>query len=221
MLLIVGFLGAGCARDPLPEYCPVVEPGELVISELRFDQEGSDSFGHYIELYNAAGSAVDLRGLVLRLRSSSGDELELFVRDELDIGPGEYLVIGPGDPEAPDPWIDYAVGWDISGGDPAEDRYPDDLLRFSAAFIEIEACGRIIDQTYYDLAALTGDPGIKPEGTLACGNADSPPSADANDDIPGKDNDSCWCIDAMEADPDQPLFGVGLPGSPGRPNRCP
>ncbi|PRQ04526.1 hypothetical protein ENSA5_06920 [Enhygromyxa salina] len=201
---------AGCVREPLPELCPKVAEGELVISELR---SNTDSFGDYIELYNASSRTVDLEGLRVRLRGSGGDELEFFVRgaSELEIEPGGYFVIGPGLPDDPEVWIDYSIGWDISGGDPNENEAPRELFKsdFSAAFVELEACGELIDQVFYDHDEL---PGV---GTLACGNADNPPSATTNDTA----SSGCWCVDDLPDD--QGLLGIGLPGSPGEPNRCP
>lgn len=211
--LLLGLLigsAIGCGREALLELCPDVDKGELVISELRGDQDGQDSFGHYIEIYNDSGRELDLEGLRVRLRSSGGEELELFVRESLELGVGAYAVIGPGPGDNTDSWIDYAVGWDISGGDPAEEQYPSDFMRYRSAFVELEGCGALIDQAFFATDALTKT------GTMACGNAQSPPRASDNDDIEG----GCWCVDDQDA-AGQPLFGVGLPGSPGGANRCP
>jgi hypothetical protein len=199
----------GCTTEPLPFVCPNVEVGELVISELRGDQaDSSDSFGHYVEVYNAAGKQVDLQGLRVRLRSTAGDELEVFVRESIELEAGGHAVIGPGLPDEHASWIDYAIGWDISGGNPEDDSPPTDFVRYAGAFVELEACGELIDETFYDLGEL-------PEtGTLACGNASNPPDAAANDER----DSPCWCVDDQ---PDPTLFGVGLPGSPGSANRCP
>jgi hypothetical protein len=207
-LWLIGSLG--CVREPLPEFCPSVDVGELVISELRGPQAGQDSFGDYIEVYNAAGKTLDLQGLTVRLRSAGGDELELFVRDSFELDAEGYAVIGFGLTDDRPNWIDYGLGWDISGGNVDTGDYPRDFVRYTSAFVELEACAVLIDEVFYandTLAQL---------GTLACGNADTPPSADANDDS----QSGCWCIDAGDAG-GQPLFGVGLPGSPGGPNRCP
>jgi hypothetical protein len=201
---------AACIREPLPEICPSVEVGELVISELRGPQVGDDSFGDYLEVYNAAGKTVDLQGLTVRLRSAGGDEVEFFVRESVELAAESYAVIGPGLPDERPKWIDYGIGWDISGGDPDTNEYPQDFLNDSSAFVELEACGELIDEAFYDNGTL---PTL---GTLACGNAENPPSANANDDSEA----GCWCIDSDDAD-GQPLFGVGLPGSPGGVNRCP
>lgn len=202
---LIGSLG--CVREQLPDICPSVDEGELVISELRGPQDGDDSFGHWVEVYNAAGKTVDLQGMTLRLRSSGGDELEFFVRESVEVPAGGHAVIGPGSPDDHPNWMDYAIGWDISGGDPEMDEYPLDFMRFTAAFVELEACDELIDEVFFE--------SLTPMGTLACGNADAPPTADANDETTA----GCWCVDSGDAG-GQPLFGVGLPGSPGGANRC-
>ncbi|PRQ09999.1 hypothetical protein [Enhygromyxa salina] len=209
LALLIGS-ASGCGRDPLPELCPDVDAGELVISELRGDQASDDSFGHYIEIYNDAGRGLDLQGLRVRLRSSGGEQLELFVRDPVELSAGGYAVIGPGLEDDVASWIDYGVAWDISGGTPDENTYPRDFMRYRSGFVELDACGSLIDQAFYETDVLTKT------GTMACGNAENPPRASDNDDLSG----GCWCVDDLGAE-GQPLFGVGLPGSPGEANRCP
>jgi hypothetical protein len=177
-LWLIGSLG--CIRESLPEICPSVEVGELVISELRGPQDGADSFGQYLEVYNASGKMVDLKGLILRLRSAGGDERSLLLRESYELDAQGYVAI-------------YG---------------PADLLGDTSAFVELEACDELIDEVFYAALPMLG--------TLACGNAEIPPSADANDDS----ESGCWCVDEQEIG-DQPLFGLGLPGSPGGPNRCP
>lgn len=210
MALGASTLAIACAREPLPDVCPVVEVGELVVSELRGDQSGSDAYGHYVEVYNASGRAIDLQGAVLRLVAANGDVTELFVRESVEVAPGGYAAIGPGFYDELPVWLDYAIGWDIGGGDPEQDVYPRDLLRYDSGFVELEACERVID-TVFHAAPLPS------EGSLACGNGASPPRADDND----ASDEGCWCIDAGAPEPGQPGPGVGLPGTPGGVNRCP
>ncbi|MFV8749367.1 hypothetical protein ACNOYE_02320 [Nannocystaceae bacterium ST9] len=204
---------AACVREPLPEICPNVEPGTLVIAELRGEQAEQDSFGHWIEIHNAGASTVDLIGARVRFRFASGEVVEFLIRESVEVPAGGEVALGPGLPEEPETWLAYAIGWDISGGDPDSDppSYPRELLRESSGFVELEGC----DQDLLDEVFFAELPTI---GTLACGNAELPPDAADNDDTrtPG-----CWCIDAGEADPGQPIFGIGTPGTPGRPNRCP
>lgn len=86
-----------------------------------------------------------------------------------------------------------------------------DTSSFSTGFFEIEACDALIDRVGYAVGAIPS------AGTLACGDAETPPDADANDEAGA----GCWCVDAEPADPNFPSPGVGLPGTPGRANRCP
>lgn len=202
-------------RDPAPEICPDVEEGDLVVAELR--GEHGDTLGHYVEIYNASGASVDLQGLHVELRDDlQGETLGFFIRESVELPAGGYAVIGPTANVGNDAWLDYTLQWDISGGDPTpEDTggpvYPSDLLRYAPATVSLIACGELIDTASY--LAL-------PElGSLACGNADNPPSADANDSA---DGEGCWCVDDQDADPGQLLPGSQAgTGTPGEVNRCP
>ncbi|MFO7567094.1 MAG: hypothetical protein R6X02_30900 [Enhygromyxa sp.] len=208
LVLALGLLG--CERAPGPEICPRIEPGDLVFSELRATQAGSDSFGHYIEIYNASGRTIDLQGVWIHQTAVDGAEQGVLIREPLELGPRRYTVIGPGLDELPS-WIDYGVGWDISGGDPATEEYPRELIKASypTGFFTIHACDELIDEVFYGVGTLPT------AGTLACGNLEAPPSAEQNDDAAS----GCWCVDAEPSD--VPLPGIGLPGTPGRANRCP
>lgn len=152
-----------------------------MISELRGDQDGQDSIGPYLEIYNAAGRSVDLQGVVIRQLALDGDEVREVIRESIEVAAGGYA----------------RLDWETSS--------------FSTGFFEIEACDQLIDEVAYAVGT------IPTTGTLACGNAETPPEADANDQAEG----GCWCIDAEPADPNFPSPGVGLPGTPGRANRCP
>lgn len=199
-------LASGCAREPLPEYCPLVEPGELVVSELRGDQDEIDSYGQWLEIYNASGRSLDLQGVRVTLLFNSGDAASFLVRDELEVEPGGYVALGPGLPDSPASWLDYAIGWDIPGGN--ETDPPTNLLSELAGRIRVTSC----DDELIDEVAFEDLPRV---GTRACGNASSPPDALANDDTAL----GCWCDDA--ADPEGPVLGIGQPGTPGAANRCP
>ena len=200
-----------CERAPAGEICPRIEAGDLVISELRADQAEQDSFGHYLELYNASGRALDLQGVWIRQLALDGSEQAFFIREPVELAAGGYAVIGPGLVDELPSWIDYGVGWDIAGGDPDTDAYPRELIKasFPTGYFVVESCDEVIDEVFYPANSL-------PElGTLACGNAEQPPDAAANDEAGA----GCWCVDADE--PDVALPGLGLPGTPGRANRCP
>lgn len=169
---------AACAREPLPEICPDVEPGTLVISELR----GNNSINadDWIEVHNASASTVDLLGLVVWVRLGSGSVAGILIRESVELPGGDQIAIG-------------LANGDLFGGE-------------FKGFVELEGCGdELLDEVEFDdLPTL---------GTLACGNAESPPDAEANDNT----STGCWCVDM---DPGGPQGLVGF-GTRGEPNRCP
>src|SRR2546422_10093592 len=88
-------VATGCVRDPAPAECPDVGVGELVLTELRGPQSGTDTLGTWVELYNAGARAVDLRGTKLRFRKQDGSsETDVIVRRSLASAPGAYVVLG-------------------------------------------------------------------------------------------------------------------------------
>jgi hypothetical protein len=183
----LGLIGStGCIREPLPEVCPNVDVGELVISELRGNPATGSKLADYIEIYNAAGKSVDLQGLIIRVIATGGTDI--IIREPLEVDAGAYVVIASGRPS----WITYDVGTDAV----------EQFLPGEETAIELEACGEVIDTINY---APGGAPTGLPEGqTLACGNADAPPTADDNDDV----DSGCWCL-------------APVAGSAGEPNQCP
>jgi len=195
LALVSGSLG--CPRAPGPEICPRVEPGELVISELRGNNGTSDEIGQYIEIYNAADRTVDLQGVWINQIGQNGARHELLIRDSLKIAAGGYAAIGTG-LERPKVWIDYAI------------TPSTELIRHTAGTVEIESCDELIDFVDYDPNTIPS------AGTLACGSASTPPDADANDLV----GSGCWCVDAEPPEPGSPFPGIGLPGTPGGANRC-
>jgi hypothetical protein len=203
---------SSCARAPESEICPRIEAGDLVFSELRGNQSDQDSFGHFIEIYNASDRTIDLQGVWLQQVATDGSGQAFFVRESVEVAVGGYVVIGPGlGLEELPTWLDYGVGWDISGGDPETDEYPRELIKtqYPEGFWELYSCDELIDEVFYGAGT------IPESGTLSCGNQETPPAADQNQDTAA----GCWCVDAEPSD--VPLPGIGLPGTPGRANRCP
>jgi len=191
-------LVAACERGPVETVCPAVNEGDLVITELRGPQGGgADTWGQWIELYNASGTDLTLSGLVLQLKKLDGSsKATLAVRSyELEVDDGDYVVLGrlPQGDDLPD-HLDYGYEDDF-----ASDLYMDGIL-------QVYGCEELpVDQVvYYDLPA---------EGSLSFdGNLE--PSAEANDE---EDN---WCVDDTEVQPgDGGTPQAGIPGTPGEGNR--
>lgn len=193
----------GCERAPASEICPRIDPGDLVISELRDDQEGNDVVGEYIELHNASGRALDLQGVRIRQIARNGEQHELLIRESLEVAAGGFVVIGP----SPKNWVDYALSEDAELASP--------LIQYGAGFYEVESCDELIDEVEI------GVDGLPTMGTLACGDGQTPPDAAANDHAVDLSDAGCWCVDAEPAEPSFQYPGIGLPGTPGSANRCP
>lgn len=179
-----------CARDSITPICPAVAPGDLVISELRGAQSGggADTWGAWVELYNASGAPLDLEGLhVVFTRLDGGAISRAIVRRPLPLAAGGYVVIGRDADDARPPRVDYGMGTDFA------DSF------YTAAHVAVLACDVAIDELTY--------PSLPTQGTRALGA--HPPDATANDDA------ARWCVDAQaNTDPTQ----HGLPGSPGAEN---
>lgn len=187
---------AGCGREPTEEICPDVQAGELVLTELRGPQSGADTYGQWIELFNATDAALELRGLQIAFTPGDGsDPLRLIVRRDLELESEGYVVLGRAELDDVPAHMDYGFGPEFDDGlDPS-------------GVVDVEACDEVIDRfVYLELPV---------EGSYAF-DGSKPIDADANDD------ESCWCADTNEAPPDGPMTEIGLPGTPGEENPpCP
>jgi hypothetical protein len=187
----------GCTREPEAFLCPDVEEGELVVSELRGPQSGVDTWGQWIELFNASGADVDLYGLRVTFVPGDGSEADAFlVRTEpVEVPLGAYVVLGRDDDRTRPAHMDYGYELDVASDLPPSGK------------IEVEACGELLDSmTYRELPVL---------GTLALDGALEPTAA-------VNDEPANLCGDATEPSPDGPQTELGVPGTPGEANRpCP
>lgn len=193
----LGGLIAACVRPALPEACPSVAEGDLVVTELR-GQQSSGSYRQWIELYNASDEPIDLGGIAVRFEPLDGGEGARFlVRDaDLVLDPGDYVVLGGGDPGRYD-YIDYDYTGDYhSSTDSKEAR---DLP--SGGFIDVYSCDLRVDRVLVR--------GLPASGTLFW---PGPPSAADNDD------GTAWCVDDFTVE----NTGTGVKGTPGAANPdCP
>jgi len=199
MLLVAGVVSASsfsCSRDSVDWVCPNVDPGDLVVTEIRGDQSGSDTYGEWLEIHNASAESLDLHGTQVRVqRLDGGAEGTIIIRSEnVMAAPGDYLVIGrfaAGDEPA---HVDYGYQGDF------------DSSMYNGGAVDISACGVLIDRVIYrDLPST---------GTLSFDGSIDPPGADSNDD------EEAWCVDDIEDNPD--TTEIGIRGTPGEENRqCP
>lgn len=185
------FLGA-CSRDPLEVPCPEVQPGELVVTEIRPAQDPEPGYGEWIEIYNASTHGVDLTGLRVNLtKLVDGTAAASFVvRDgSTVVAPGEYYVLGRFPAGEEPAYVQYGYADDFDGDLP------------SGAAVDIVACGMLVDRMIYR--------SLPSEGTYSLSGAIDPPE-DVENDV-----EQSWCVDVVE-DGDTPTMGIR--GTPGKKN---
>ncbi|MBW1756394.1 MAG: hypothetical protein JRJ80_09515, partial [Deltaproteobacteria bacterium] len=58
---------SGCGREAVvaTRLCDDLDPGDLVVTEVHANPDGSDGESEYVELFNATGSVLALDGLTL------------------------------------------------------------------------------------------------------------------------------------------------------------
>ena len=185
-------LGA-CTRDPIDVPCPDVQPGDLVVTEIRADQSPEPGYGQWIEIYNGSADTLDLTGLRVTLtRLVDGTPAASFILRggaTTDAAPGGYFVLGRF-PAGDEPsYVQYGYA----------DDFDDDLP--TGAAVDIISCGELVDRMIY--RSLPG------EGTYSLTGAIDPPEGAENDD------EGSWCTDLTEDD-DTPTMGIR--GTPGKKN---
>lgn len=191
----------GCARDALDGSCPAVGPGDLVVSEVRGNQSGSDGYGQWIEIYNASPASVDLAGLEVHVqRVDGGAGGHILVRESLVVDAGGYAVIGRFTADAVPEHADYGYELPCASASSGCDDYWLDTSLYDAAAVDLSACGELIDRAIYrDLPS---------RGTWAFSGAQAP-------DATGNDTESDWCVDDTE---DAQTAQLGIRGTPGEAN---
>ncbi len=166
----IGALAIGCAREPVEELCPDIAVGDLVVTEVRGPQTPSDDLGPWVELYNASGRTIDLIGTKVRFRRKDGSsEVQVLVRENLDVAAGAYVVLGLFDNAMKPTYVDYGFAGDFTEA------------WLAAAAVDVETCGLQVDRATYDA--------LPRQGTFSLTGA-MPPSGSANDDL------RMWCTDA-------------------------
>lgn len=88
--------------------------GDLVISELMIDPDGTDTGGEWIEVFNTTSTPIDLRGFTLSYRSGTSAAKSHTVRASVTVPPRGYVALGDVR-SGPNPaWLGYSYGDDLS-----------------------------------------------------------------------------------------------------------
>lgn len=93
LLLVCG--ACGLSLDDVEPTCEGWRPGDVVLTELLPDPEGTDTGQEWMELHNPGRSAVDLRGLLLYVaRADGSQERAFFIEESVPVAPRGYVVLG-------------------------------------------------------------------------------------------------------------------------------
>ena len=98
----------GCPPPPAADVCKGRLAGDLVISEVMIDPEGTDTGGEFIEFFNTLGTPLDLKGLTLYARDTDGSGAKTHAIRAGTAPARGYFVVGD-IRSGPNPsWINYS-----------------------------------------------------------------------------------------------------------------
>jgi len=183
LMLVLG----ACAREELVAtgLCDDFVPGDLVVTEVHANPDGSDGDGEYVELFNTSGGLLALDGLTLVSSRSDGTGAKTHRFFGASVGAGDYWVAGNAPRDSMPAHIDYSYGDTIGS------------LRNSDARISIRCGERLIDQVSYE---STGDGrALELDGRFA-------PDHELNDEV------THWCTTPEGVDEVSP-GNFGTPGT--------
>jgi hypothetical protein len=191
-----------CAREPEAFVCPEIGAGDLVVTELR---GSGGTYGQWVEVQNGSDGPIDMRGIQLLLQRTSGSGLtRIIVRaDALVVEAGERVVLGHHEPGEVPGFVDYSFFSDffVTSEDDPTPLGPREL--YESGVLQVVACGEVVDRVVY--------PTLPDAGTWSLDGALEP------DDVVNDDPFN-WCTD--DFDPGATSNEIGLPGTPGAPNRA-
>ncbi|MBW1809960.1 MAG: lamin tail domain-containing protein [Deltaproteobacteria bacterium] len=116
-VLIVGILAGGCSGGGGgDDQCKAsLLAGDLVITEIMANPDGTDEGKEWFELYNTTAAAIDLSGVKIEAAKTDGSTPKFHLIGVASIDPGQYLVLG-GVLEVVKPdYVDYAYAADLGG----------------------------------------------------------------------------------------------------------
>ena len=184
LALVIG----GCGRDPVATGagCEEALPGDVVITEIQANPDGSDGNGEYIELFNASGTLLELQGLTMVSSREDGTGASEHRFGESQVGADVYFVLGNVPPESLPAHVNYGYGNTLGS------------LRNSEAALSIQCGESVIDRVGY--ASTRDGRALELDGRLV-------PDDESNDD-PGH-----WCFAPDTASEVFP-GNFGTPGAP-------
>lgn len=129
-----------CGLDPVVTEAPCDElaAGDVVVTEVHANPDGTDGDGEYIELFNASGGWLALDGLSLVASRSDGTSPRSHRFEDASIDAGDYFVAGNAAEENRPEHVDYSYGSTLGS------------LRNSDGAVSIRCGETLIDGMSYD-----------------------------------------------------------------------
>ncbi|MDP1919489.1 MAG: lamin tail domain-containing protein [Myxococcales bacterium] len=115
MFLVAAVAAVSCTPpvEMPPDACKGRVAGDLVITELMLDPEGTDTGAEWVEIFNTLGTPIDLRGYTITYRQGTSTAKSHTVRASVQVPARGYLAIGDVR-SGPNPsWIGYSYGDDL------------------------------------------------------------------------------------------------------------
>ncbi len=184
-LTLLSAVAVACDRAPLDVGCPDIAAGELEITEVRGPQDGSDTYGEWIELHNTGAASIPLAGVALRLRKLDGSgAVDIVIRAAtLAVPAGGYVVLGrAGGGAALPAHIDYGYAAEFDGE------------LYAAGVLDVLVCGASVGQASWTELPASGTLARDAAGTWCPDTrpADPPsPTELGLPGTPGEENPSC------------------------------
>lgn len=170
----LGMMGllVGCGGPTGPQICDGRLAGDLVITEFMANPSSTDDGKEYIELYNATGDDLELKGMTLYVSKSDGTAQKTHQFTVGTIPAGAFFVAGDirDGAELPE-WIDYSYDSTLGG------------LPNTGGIIGIRCGPTKLDEVVYE--------GTKENAARVFGSGVNPDAA-ANDDL------TKWCDSKVE-----------------------
>ncbi len=130
----------GCGRETVvaDTVCDDVAPGDLVVTEVHANPDGSDGEGEYIEVFNATGGLLALDGLMLAASRADGASPKAHRFIGASIEGRDYFVVGNAPVDSMPAHVDYSYGKTLGS------------LRNSDGVVSIRCGEMLIDQMSYE-----------------------------------------------------------------------
>ncbi len=109
----IGWVGLGCLAliacgpPPATDACKGRMVGDLVVTEIMLDPEGTDTGGEWFEIYNTLGTDIDLKGMVIFTRDTDGTGSKTHVVKSGTVKAQSYFTLGDVRAGPLPAWIGY------------------------------------------------------------------------------------------------------------------